>query len=133
MANPDPVILKKRHNDWPWFLRWVPRSWNSFYLGRQAPVLMWGNERSLRTFKGFREDADVGPAPIPAPGEWQISRFPGLWWPFRWLPLYFAVTNSRGWHYRIGLFRGDDIDGYFTMFTIARRFFPPGVDRDTSA
>ena len=127
---PEPAIFNKPHNDWPWPLKWVPRRWTSFYLGRKAPVKVLGSQREMVVAPGFDR---AGPKPIPEIGAWQLTRFPGLWAPFRWIPLYFAVTFKSGRHFRLGLFRWDDVDGYFTVFTIATRKFTGHPIQDTSA
>jgi len=64
-----------------------PRSWSAFFGDPLRELL--GNVRPLQ--------------PIPQQGHWELT----------W-PLYFAVTSSDGWHFRIG-FRWDDVDGYYDL------------------
>lgn len=88
-----PAILNEKHTDWPFFLRWVPRSWTAWLGG--PPRKLWGNAASTK--------------PIPAASEWWIG-----------LPLYVAITTKGKWHARAG-FRFDDVDRYYALsFTIKK-------------
>lgn len=124
-------ILDKKHNDWPWPFKWVPRRWTAVLWG--PPKMKWGNQKKRRKTV---EMTYWSPKPIGEPNSWQISTYPYA--PGRWkrIPIYFAWSGSvdkKGEfrHYRIGL-RYDDIDGYAT-WSIATRKYPKDGERDTSA
>lgn len=123
-----PDILTKRHWDWPWPFKWVPRSWTSVQWG--PPKKMWGTQARKRKPVGQEY---WSPTPIGEPSSWQASGYPNGKWPG--VPLYFAVSfgkDKRGWfrHFRIGL-RYDDVDKYST-WSVATRKFPSSGERDTS-
>lgn len=99
----------KRHADYPWGLRWVPREWTAFDWG--APKVYAG-DLNPQDFG----DIYMAPKPITSPGTWQLSRFPDGPW-FAW---YFAFTTKKGVHYRIGA-RWDDVDNYVEFPTISRK------------
>lgn len=86
-------VLKKNHEDWPKPLQWVPRTATA-YFGPRAPIL---------------DGNTTNPKPIPAHGEWFITRG------------YVACTSENGLYVRCG-FRYDDVDGYyeFPSFKVAQ-------------
>lgn len=91
----------RKHEDYPPFLRWIPRAWTAWSWGK--PVLVGGNVIT-----------GPYPAPITHPGTWQLSHFPDG--PcYAW---YFALTTRAGFHFRIGA-RWDDVDGYVEWPSIA--------------
>lgn len=93
-----------RHDDWPLFFKYVPRSWNAI-ASDVPPVRIAGTERE-------EDHLDV-----PERGRWALAGFK------RWkVPVYFAVTTKSGVHFRIGLLRFDYVDGYCTWptFTVKR-------------
>jgi hypothetical protein len=101
------------HDDYYlFFARQVPRRITSWGFV-EPPVLLLGNQRQwFRT-----ETGNVGPQPIPRPGNWQLSMVQiHAGYPF-FLP-YFALTTGSGWHFRIGC-RWDDSDHYYTFPSIA--------------
>jgi len=147
-----PNLKGKRHWDFPWGLRWVPRGWTAFSWG--VPELWAGNQKRTRRQRGLGEE---GPAPVGEPGSWQVGEFiraawwiaapwaaapfvvtfaPG-WWkllalialPFA--PVYIAFTLKGGRHFRIGP-RWDDVNGYVEWPSIGTRKFPKDGERDTS-
>lgn len=101
----------KRHTDYPWGLRWIPREWTAFDWG--VPRLVYGGTNSWAPTGSIPMQA---PKPINPPGGWQLSRFEDGPW-FAW---YFAFTTKKGIHYRIGA-RWDDVDNYVEFPTIARK------------
>lgn len=101
-------LVGKKHDDWIWPLRWVPRSWTSF-CGKPPDKLL-GNQIEVATeIEGV---VYVYPKPIPPPGQWQIS-----------YPPYIAATLKNRWHFRLGA-RWNDAPGeaYYTFpsFKIGR-------------
>lgn len=93
-----PNLQGKRHWDYPWPLKWVPRAWTSFKWGK--PKKVFGNQADVK--------------PIGDRGTWQVSRYPdGPWWAW-----YFAFTTSGGLHFRVGA-RYDDVDDYTDFPSIA--------------
>lgn len=109
-------LRDREHWDYPAALRWVPRSWTSFQWGR--PRMILGNQGDRRY---------NSPKPIGRPGTFQISRYPALPAPFRWMPLYFAATTPGGWHLRLGA-RWDDEDHYISLPSIAIKKIPVQID-----
>lgn len=96
------------------FFRGVPRKITTRCLAG-LPILLLGNQDYWReTNQGF------SPKPIPRRGEWQLSVT-------KWrkncpifLP-YFSFTTTGGIHFRIGS-RWDDMNGYFTIPSLALKF-----------
>jgi hypothetical protein len=107
------VVRSKRHADYPWGLRWIPRGWTAFKWG--APRQVLGNQKhgTLASYPGW------DPKPIGEPGTWQLSRFPDGPW-YAW---YFAFTTKGGTHFRIGA-RWDDVDSYTEFPSIAIKRVP---------
>jgi hypothetical protein len=103
----------KTHSDFPFGLRWIPRSWTAFKWG--MPTLVFGHSSfDVVTLDAFSGEVFYHPMPIGFPGDWQISRFPeGPF--FAW---YFAFTTRSGGHFRIGA-RWDDVDNYVEFPTLA--------------
>ena len=103
-----PLHLREReHWDYPWPFRWIPRGWTSFGWGQ--PVMVWGNQVEFE--KG-------SPKPIGEARSFQVSRYPALPLPFKWIPLYVAVTTPGGTHLRLGA-RWDDVDDYVQFPSVA--------------
>lgn len=123
-------ILDKKHWDYPWPFKWIPRKWTAVKWG--PPKKLWGTQARKRKPVG---QAYWSPTPIGEASSWQISHYPmapGKWSKF---PLYFAVSfgNDRSrWyrHFRVGL-RYDDVDKYST-WSVATRRYPSDTERDTS-
>lgn len=106
----------KRHNDFPWPLKWVPRGWTAFKWGKprlvSGYVNPWHHAEQDDLVQAFGDGPH--PKPITSPGTWQLSRFPGgPWWAW-----YFAFTTRGGTHFRIGA-RWDDVDGYVEWPSVA--------------
>mgnify|MGYP000887022408 CR=1 FL=1 len=120
-----PHLRGRNHNDFPPFLRWVPRGWTAWDWGE--PRKLVGNQQA--------ESSPGVPRPIGEPGSWQFSIFPDApWWawPVAW---YFAISGrllADGWfrHFRFGA-RYDDIDNYCDWPSVASRRFPAEGERDT--
>ncbi len=93
------MIPAGRHNDWWWPFSLIPRRWTAFNSDI-PPVKIAGTERA-------QDHVD-----IPERGKWILAGVGNLK-----IPVYFAVTTKAGWHFRIGLFRYDYIDGYYQIFT----------------
>jgi len=81
-----PGGSRDRHDDWPWFISWVPRTWTSFEMFR-PPRQIFGNQKywcAMWTGEVFQDlsynetvafhNLVIGPKPLPRPGEWQITK-----------------------------------------------------------
>lgn len=118
-----PHLQDAKHWDWPWPFSLIPRRWTAFKWG--LPIMVAGTQAKA-VIDDSRTDFQWTPKPIPEPGTWQLSRFPGGPW-FAW---YFGFTLPGGRHFRIGA-RWDDVDDYVQFPAFATRRLPP--DRtDTS-
>ncbi len=94
-------ILDRLHNDWPWPLSLIPRDWNS--------VPSQVKPEAIASSKGLDKVDD-----IPNPGNWALTHVPGR----PWYGINFALTTQNGWHFRIGTFRYDFVDSYYTFPTV---------------
>lgn len=94
-------ILDKNHDDWIWPFSYIPRKWTAI-VSDEKPT-------AVATSKGLDKVDD-----IPNPGEWALTKSK--------FGLNFAATSENGWHFRIGTFRYDYVDGYYTFptFTIKK-------------
>jgi hypothetical protein len=103
-----PNLENRLHDDFPRYLRWIPRRATSWRMV-QPPIMLLGNQRTYCAAKNGRS----GPRAVPARGEWQIS-FAQVRkrWPF-FLP-YLAATFANGWHARFGC-RWDELDSYYSF------------------
>src|SRR5579864_4032310 len=63
-----PSLVHRLHDDYPRYLRWIPRRLTSWHMV-QPPRLILGNQKNYCGTK----DGRSGPRPIPARGEWQLS------------------------------------------------------------
>lgn len=117
MTNLPPHLAATAHTDWPWLLKWVPRTWTSFNWG--VPVLKFGSQALVRV---DAKSGVTGPSPIGEPDSTQVSYYPNapIWAKLLLLNWYFALTTLRGVHYRFGA-RWDDVDGYVTWPSLARK------------
>lgn len=119
-----PEDLKSaRHWDYPPGLKWIPRSWTTFCLGKKPPKMLAGNQLSYRICHAY-DPPSSGPSPIGEENSWQLS----------WPP-YFAFSTGRSkdgkfTHYRIG-FRWDDVWGAYSL-SVARRKYTGDLIEDTS-
>lgn len=117
-----PEGLKgKRHDDWRWYVAWVPRAWTA-RCGKnwpQPPKRLWGGSgweesdhhmfghHELEYFKKIRKVL-----PWPKAGYALLSAvlYRG------WIPLpMFAITYRNEDHFSIGLVRWDDVDNYYDL------------------
>ena len=91
-----PTILDQRHDDWPWPFSLIPRRWNAI-LSDVPP----------RTF-GYAGD-------VPPPGRcvFAASRFGFM----------FSFQTRSHWLVRVGTFRYDMVDRYYTFptFTLKKQ------------
>jgi hypothetical protein len=94
-----PPILRKKHNDYFWILRNIPRSATSLVSSVRPTPIAWSGGMAAQA-------ADD----IPPPGNWVVLKTPLGW--------YFAITFPNGWHFRIGP-RFDYVDGYYQIFSVA--------------
>lgn len=111
-----PDNLKgKKHNDWPWGIRWVPRAWTAFYVPWK-PIKMLGNQepRWIHVHPDHPDQvyAVWGYDPVPLNDQWSIQGIKLFSW-LPYLPLYFTVVKFH-WHFRIGI-RWDSVDDYFVQ------------------
>ena len=95
-----PDHLKDRkHDDWPYILRWVPRWATAF--GGEGP--------------SWPDGIPEGPIrkPIPPPGEQTYHLYDKKGW---WRSYYALSFEFAGkiWHLRVG-FRWDDVDHYYNL------------------
>jgi hypothetical protein len=103
-----PELAQKLHEDFPRYLRWIPRSATSWRMV-QPPLMILGNQTTYCAARNGKS----GPRAVPARGEWQISLVQvRVRWPF-FLP-YFAATLGNGWHARFGC-RWDELDAYYSV------------------
>ena len=118
-------LQDKKHCDYSIeFFQRISRNFTSRCLAGPPVMILGSNTHDKR----FGPNDLSGPSPIGNRGQWQISMIQverGL--PFYFL--YFAWTSQNGIHYRIGT-RWDDIDGYFTIFSVARRNFNTEIAKD---
>ena len=108
-----------KHTDFPWPLKWVPRSWTAFCWDG-PPTMLFGNQKEKR----IGPDGRLGPAPIGEPSSFQVS----------W-PLYFAFSlgkkkDGKFRHFRVG-FRWDDVWGAYILSLATRRYTGERIE-DTS-
>lgn len=111
-------LQNKRHDDWIWPFKLIPRAWTAYKWGK--PQEQYGNLNPdspsdysfiVDTYDELFHDF---PKPITGLGTWQLSNFP--FGPrFAW---YFAFTTKKGLHFRIGA-RWDDVDNYVEFPSIA--------------
>ncbi len=94
-------ILDKPHSDWPWPFSYIPRDWNAV-PSQVKPV-------AIAHSNGLDKVDD-----IPNRGNWALTKVPSK----PWYGLNFALTTESGWHLRIGTFRYDFVDGYYTFPTL---------------
>ena len=100
-------LARQDHNDYPRYVRWVPRRATSWCMV-EPPLLIAGSQSNARQANG-----ELGPSPLPPPGEWQFSVVTvRKGWPFV-LP-YIAVTTKTSFHARIGV-RWNPDEGYYTF------------------
>jgi hypothetical protein len=108
-----PDNLKgKKHNDWPWGLRWVPRAWTAFavpwypqkLIGNQQPRSILVHPNTPQQYLVLTYD------PVPKNGYWSIQTIKLFSW-LPYLPLYFTIVQFH-WHFRIGI-RWDSVDNYY--------------------
>ena len=134
---PLPENLKnRRHDDWIWPLKYIPRKWTSFDWG--VPVLWKGwhvefVERQVmlqdkRWEWLFYYETWKCPKPINPAGGWQISYFPQAPWYWKWAAWYIARSFARGKDGKYGQFRlgarWDNVDEYvnWPTFPTGRRY-----------
>jgi len=126
-----PGGARALHDDYPWPLCYIPRTWTSFKMFG-PPQLKAGNQQYWRHWADGRETQDYkpfgswwGPKPIPRPGEWQISVVTiSIFWVVKITLPYFAIKTRKGWHVRIGARWSDDHPyNYVTWPTIAIKHF----------
>lgn len=98
------AIPSGTHTDWLWPFSLIPRSFNA--TESDVPPTAIANSEGL-------DKADD----IPNPGNWVFMRAEKWYY-----GLYFALTTESGWHFRIGSFRYDYVDKYYTFptFTIKK-------------
>ncbi len=117
-----PESLKgKRHDDWRWYVRWVPRAWTARCGPRwpQPPKRIWGSagwtEEDHHMFGHHEKDYYMKikeVLPIPKAGHALLSVV--LWSKFLPLPM-FAITYRNGDYFSIGVVRWDDVDKYYDL------------------
>ena len=109
-----PASLQgKLHDDWWRILEAIPRHYN-VGCGMPPPVVLLG-QPDIRSWKG-----EAKPVPLPGIVQIQGQYIPtGLW--NVWL-LNFTMTTNRNMHFRRGMFRWDDVDGYMTVPSAAFRY-----------
>jgi hypothetical protein len=101
--------LKGKHNDWWWFMKWIPRKFNAFLGGRGDPKQLLGTNDKIVNGKLIQD--------VPAVGTWCLS------WPF-----HFVILTKKEFLFGIGVRRdyyGDDPqmdDGqeYYTLRFVCR-------------
>lgn len=94
-------ILDKNHDDWVWPFSYIPRSWTAVKSDTPPTELA--------------KSDDLNKAPdVPNPGAWAVTTSQ--------YGINFAATTDSGWHFRIGTFRYDYVDKYYTFptFTIKK-------------
>jgi hypothetical protein len=109
-----PEGLKERtHDDFPGPLKALKRKHNVF-CGVQPPKKVWGNTD--------HREWQSRPKPVPLFGDSTLAQaqLPTKAWNI--MLLTFAYTSKNGWHFRLGQFRWDDVDDYYTFptFTVKR-------------
>lgn len=117
-------LRDKNHDDWPWFIAWVPRSWTAVCGERWStpPRLILGNSGWNGIDQPQMQHHSVawldkhGPVlPIPKPGYWILTAvmYRG------WLPVpMFAITWKNGDLFSLGLARWDNVDSYYELFRV---------------
>jgi hypothetical protein len=113
-----PENLKyKRHDDYPYPFKYIPRAWTAFKVD-WPPVVLIGNMKPKQQVCGW-----YCPDPIGKPGQWSIQGIKL----FKWLPyiaLFFTVTTPfkwgwlGAWHFSVWV-RADTSDAYFQAFRFA--------------
>lgn len=103
-------IQEKKHNDWIWGLRWVPRTWTSFAF--PMPTFCIAGRPTLERVRVNPEyptwdylEYMVIPSPVPSIGNWEILGVK-LFKNHGPIPCYFAVSwliFGRRLHFNIGL------------------------------
>jgi len=113
-----PDNLKgKRHDDYPWPFKYIPRAWTSFKVD-WAPIVLFGNMTAKPQVCGF--DA---PDPVGKPGEWSLQGVK-LFKSFPYLFMYYTFTTPLNWgwiggiHHSFGM-RFDTVDNYWQVFRFA--------------
>jgi len=118
-------VRGKLHDDWPWPISLVPRSW-TVVCGKdwpKAPDLLAGDSgwtlEDKDRFGHFTDEfliAHGARLPIPKPGHWVITAVM-----YDYIPLpYFAITFKNNWHFRIGALRWDETrEVFYEIWTIA--------------
>lgn len=125
-------ILDKKHWDYPWPFKWIPRKWTAVKWG--PPKKLWGTQARKRKPVG---QAWWSPKPVGEPNSWIVCFYPEAPGVMRRVPLYFAWSGGKakdGWyrHIRVGL-RYDDVEKQpYSTWSIATRRYPSDSERDTS-
>ena len=103
-----PHLKDKRHNDYLWIFKLIPRAWTSYKLW-QPPILVCGYKVLDWTSYDYScgKGIDIRDGPDPCQKHsWSF----GLYW-----PLYFTITvGNTGLYMRIGA-RWDSVDNYYTI------------------
>ena len=89
--------LKKNHDDWWWFMAWIPRRFTAFLGGRGDPVQLIGTNPP-----GHAQD-------VPQLGKWCLS------WPW-----HFAYLSNNWFLFAFGV-RRDYWEDYWTLRLVCRR------------
>lgn len=116
-------LQNRRHDDWPWPFKYIPRSWTTFNFG---PPKLWkgkGNDFVWETvFVASRRFPIISyreiwkcPKPINPADGWQISYFPLAPWYLK--PIAWYVAKSFGY----------GKDGKFAQFRFGARW--DNIDR----
>ena len=126
-----PEQLKgKRHDDWRFYVRWVPRAWTA-RCGQawpQPPKLLLGGsgwtEEDAHLFGHFNTEdhtaedflrANGDLLPIPKAGHFVLSAV--LWLKFIPLPMM-AWTFKNGDYISLGIARWDEVDQYYDLIRV---------------
>jgi hypothetical protein len=80
-------LQDKKHDDWLWPFKYIPRSWTAFC--GDPPRKLFGNQETTAVAVGGRLFFYC--KPVPQPGEWHIN----------WPP-YVAFTTKSRWSFRVG-------------------------------
>ena len=88
------------HTDWLWPFSLVPR--------RKTAIESDVPPQVAAKSPGYPDSANE----IPPAGHWVLQTHPEY-------GFYFAFTNPDGWHFRVGSFRYDYVDHYYTFPTVA--------------
>jgi len=96
------AVPNRNHDDWIFPFSLIPRRWTS--IPSDHPPTAIAHSRGL-------DKVDD----IPNPGQWVLERSR--------YGLYFALTTRSLWHFRLGSFRWDAVDHYYSVpftFTIKK-------------